>query len=341
MSDYDFLTPRSRKRHLMVVEGDHEKNSLFDLILKCFPEIDINIDDVIVYGTNIFQLFSDITAEYGEKWEESDIDLPYIVSKKKNLEHSYSKRDFTNILLVFDYERQDPGFDEEKIMIMQRYFNDVAENGQLYLSYPMIEAYQHLLTIPDPNFERYESPAALRAGHLYKNSVKDTVVAKVVGLPERIDEYLLKKHGISFDDRHKCVRAFLEINDDSSLLASVTSILSKVITGHDLISAAHVVTGMINAAEYASQKQNYFAFAKEVLRQVVFHNIKKANKIQNGNYQVANDDMQGVFLKLKQDDILEKQNIASRDRANGKISVLSTCVLFIPDYNFNLLGIEN
>lgn len=51
--------------------------------------------------------------------------------------------------------------------------------------------------------------------------------------------------------------------------------------------------------------------------------------------------MQGVFLKLKQDDILGKQNIASRDRANGKISVLSTCVLFIPDYNFNLLGIED
>ena len=74
---------------------------------------------------------------------------------------------------------------------------------------------------------------------------------------------------------------------------------------------------------------------------MVFHNIKKANKIQNGNYQVANGDMQGVFLKLKQDDIIEKQNIASRDRANGKISVLSTCVLFIPDYNFNLLGIEN
>lgn len=341
MSDYDFLTPRSRKRHLMVVEGDHEKNSLFDLILKCFPEIDINIDDVIVYGTNIFELFSDITAEYGEKWEESDIDLPYIVSKKKNLEHSYSKRDFTNILLVFDYERQDPGFDEEKIMIMQQYFNDVAENGQLYLSYPMIEAYQHLLTIPDPNFESYESPAALRAGHLYKHLVKDTVVAKVVGLPERIDDFLFKKYGISDEHRHECVGAFLEINDDSSLLANVNSILSKVLVGSVLTSATYAIVGMINAAEYASKKQDYYSFAKEVLRQVVFHNIKKANKIQNGNYQVANGDMQGVFLKLKQDDILEKQNIASRDRANGKISVLSTCVLFIPDYNFNLLGIED
>ena len=78
---------------------------MFDLIPKGFPEIDINMDDVIVYDTNIFELFSDVTAEHDENRENLDVDLTCVASKKKNIDRFYSKRDFTNILLMFDYER--------------------------------------------------------------------------------------------------------------------------------------------------------------------------------------------------------------------------------------------
>ena len=48
----------------------HEKNKLFWLIFKCFPEINIDMDEIWIYGTNIYQLYSDIVKEYGTAWAE-------------------------------------------------------------------------------------------------------------------------------------------------------------------------------------------------------------------------------------------------------------------------------
>ena len=34
---------RRRRRNLLIVEGNHEKNKLFSLMFQCFPEINIDI----------------------------------------------------------------------------------------------------------------------------------------------------------------------------------------------------------------------------------------------------------------------------------------------------------
>lgn len=56
---------RNRSQTLLIVEGNHEKNELFWLIFKCFPEINIDMDNVWIYGTNIYLLYEDIVKEYG------------------------------------------------------------------------------------------------------------------------------------------------------------------------------------------------------------------------------------------------------------------------------------
>ena len=50
---------RKRSQNLLIVEGHHEKNKLFD----------------------------DIVKEYGEEWakEHEDIDLPFVISKKAKM----------------------------------------------------------------------------------------------------------------------------------------------------------------------------------------------------------------------------------------------------------------
>lgn len=70
---------RKRGQNLLIVEGNHEKNRLFWLLFSCFPEIDIRMDDIWIYGTNIYMLYGDIEREYGSGWEEVDIDLPFVV----------------------------------------------------------------------------------------------------------------------------------------------------------------------------------------------------------------------------------------------------------------------
>ena len=89
MSNYDWFRPRQRRRHLFIVEGKHEKNELMKLLLKSFPEIDMDLNDVIVYGTNIYQLYLDIIREYADDWDE--VDLPFIVSKKRGMKHRFIK----------------------------------------------------------------------------------------------------------------------------------------------------------------------------------------------------------------------------------------------------------
>lgn len=65
MNDY-IGEKRKRSQNLLIVEGNHEKNKLFWLLFACFPEIDIHMDDIWIYGTNIYLLYDDIEKEYGD-----------------------------------------------------------------------------------------------------------------------------------------------------------------------------------------------------------------------------------------------------------------------------------
>lgn len=144
MNNFDVFVPRKRSQNLLIVEGNHEKNDLFALLFQCFPEMNINMEDVWIYATNIYQLYEDIIKEYGEDWSETDVDLPFVVSRKKYPDELRYKEDFVNIVLVFDYERHDTYFLEDKILAMQQYFVDSTDVGKLYINYPMIESYQDI-----------------------------------------------------------------------------------------------------------------------------------------------------------------------------------------------------
>ena len=53
MNEFNSIKPRVRNQTLIIVEGNHEKNTLFYLLLKCFPEMKIEMENVWIYGTNI------------------------------------------------------------------------------------------------------------------------------------------------------------------------------------------------------------------------------------------------------------------------------------------------
>ena len=216
MNNYAVET-RRRSRSLLVVEGKHEKDELFWLVFKCFPEMNIDIDDVWIYGTNIYKLYEDIVKEYGNDWakDEMDVDLPFVISKKEHPETIYYRNDFTNIILVFDYERHDPAFSEEKILEMQHCFADSTDMGKLYLNYPMIESYLHLKSIPDEEYINRKIPVSLQPGDKYKSLVRaESVIEKAVELPHRIDDLLAgDRYRVSdVEKRNGCCDAILKIS---------------------------------------------------------------------------------------------------------------------------------
>ena len=332
---------RKRKRTLLIVEGDHEKNILFKVLFDVFPELNINYDDVWIYGTNIYVLYQDIIKEYGEDWTEhdDDIDLPFVISKKKTPDLLAYKEDFSDIFLVFDYERQDPGFSEEKIVKLQNHFYDSTDMGKLYINYPMVESYQHFKSLPDPLFENRYVSVKMRNGGEYKDKVHNIkAISDIIWFPHKIDEILRTRYGVVDNkNRIECVDRILNIHNKNNLQEEVYSIIEKEVEGRNAITCKCQLIHMIDRMDYIENGYSYMEYAREILKKIIYFNICKANKITHGVYTIVKENYRNTYSQLDPTEILEKQNEASRDDMNGIIWVLNTCVFIIADYKFSLV----
>lgn len=339
MNNYAVET-RRRSRSLLIVEGKHEKNELFWLIFKCFPELNININDVWIYGTNIYKLYEDIVREYGNDWAKDriDVDLPFVISKKEHMETVYYRNDFTNIILVFDYERHDPAFSEEKILEMQHCFEDSTDMGKLYLNYPMIESYLHLKSMPDGEYINRKIPVSLQPGDRYKCLVKsESVLGKFIELPHRIDDLLAgERYQVNNNKkRQECCDAILKLSENE-LENGLEEILHIVRNEKKEKTLKYQLKDWILKSGYIHENMTYWEYMREIFQKVVYHNICKADRIQNED--ISENDLRKQFERINLSEILNIQNKVSSDVEKGFIWVLSTCVLLIPDYNFKLIN---
>ena len=275
MNNYAVET-RRRSRSLLIVEGKHEKNELFWLIFKCFPELNININDVWIYGTNIYKLYEDIVREYGNDWAKDriDVDLPFVISKKEHMETVYYRNDFTNIILVFDYERHDPAFSEEKILEMQHCFEDSTDMGKLYLNYPMIESYLHLKSMPDGEYINRKIPVSLQPGDRYKCLVKsESVLGKFIELPHRIDDLLAgERYQVNNNKkRQECCDAILKLSENE-LENGLEEILHIVRNEKKEKTLKYQLKDWILKSGYIHENMTYWEYMREIFQKVVYHN---------------------------------------------------------------------
>jgi len=340
MSDYAGEV-RRRGRTLLIVEGNHEKNKLFWLVFKCFPEINIDMEDVWIYGTNIYLLYDDIVKEYGDEWadEADDIDLPFVISKKQHPDSLCYKDDFTNIILVFDYERHDPNFSEGKILKMQRCFDDAADMGKLYINYPMIESYQHLKALPDFDYAERKILVSLRPGKEYKALVdRETVIDKAVEFPHRMNDLLEKHFGILDEEaRNVCCSAVLNLSNEHTMEDMLQEIFHGMLEGNRCKTLKYQLVNWIEKLGYAHAGQTYWEYIRDIFKEIIYHNICKANRIQCGQYEIEASKYRECFEGLDLSAILQIQNDSSKDVNAGFIWVLNTCVFFVAEYNFALM----
>jgi len=62
---------------------------------------------------------------------------------------------YSDILLIFDFDPHDPQFSDYKISEMINFFVESSDMGKLYLNYPMVEAFYHMKSIPDEEYNSY------------------------------------------------------------------------------------------------------------------------------------------------------------------------------------------
>lgn len=336
---------RNRSQTLLIVEGNHEKNQFFWLIIKCFPELNIDMDNVWIYGTNIYLLYEDIATEYGPGWaeDEMDIDLPFVISRKQTPNNLRYKADFTNIILVFDYERHDTNFSERKICEMQNKFSDAADMGKLYINYPMIESYQHLKSIPDYDFAERKIPISLQPGKKYKELVgRESVIGMAVDFPHRIDDLMNEHFGITDTEiRQKCCEEILGFSEAVCIEEKLQVVLQNAITDDRQKTLKYQLKDWITKVGYTHNGHTYWQYMRKLFVEIIYHNICKANRIQNGLYDIETAKYKECFDGLDLGEILNAQNKFSRSMSSGFVWVLNTCVFAVADYNFSLVQRES
>lgn len=136
-----------KRKILLLVEGVKTDVVLMRHLLRIYQFEDSY--EIIPYGTNIYTL-------YHEMFDENDPEEMDLLQLLKEREQDPNKKPlfdvtYSDILLVFDLDPQAPDFSAEKISRMAGYFTESSDMGKLYLNYPMVEAFYHMTSIPDPD----------------------------------------------------------------------------------------------------------------------------------------------------------------------------------------------
>ncbi|RJU48446.1 hypothetical protein [Streptococcus sp. AM28-20] len=328
----------TRGQTLFIVEGHHEKNELFKLIIEIFPELSITEENIHIFGTNIYQLYQKIQEEYGEEWDapSNDVDLPFVLNKydSQRFESIGRKRNYKNIFLIFDYEAQDPNFSICKIQRLQKYFSDVTNNGQLYINYPMVESYFDIEINNNLQFLN-KFLNKIVTGKEYKAIVKKNELYKIFQIPFIIPKRLESIADIPAILQHDPVSKILnccsseslkeicnELNTDDKKKKNLNCYLDK------------------NFKTYFNDEISYNIYIKRLLKRIVKLQILKYERIitypcsthvvSQQEYHNLQQTNEFDYLKL-----LTLQNEMFKD---NKLWVINTFLLFIAEYNSTLLN---
>ncbi|MDR0424596.1 MAG: hypothetical protein LBH39_03950 [Clostridiales Family XIII bacterium] len=150
-----------KRKILVLVEGAKTDAALMGRLLSTY-QIDAKYE-IVSYRTNIYTLYQEMFEEN----DPSDMDLLGLLKSRESDPAKKTMFDdfYSDIFLIFDLDPQDPGFTPNKIRRLARYFVESSDMGKLYINYPMVEAFYHMASIPDPKFDSYyASLDELRAG---------------------------------------------------------------------------------------------------------------------------------------------------------------------------------
>lgn len=171
-----------KQKILLIVEGSKQEVRLFKHL---FKEYNLALNyEIFPYRTNIYELYERMFK--GNEDSLDTLDLIQIL-KSKDPDNMLLNDNFSDIILVFDYDPQDGGFSSEKIELMLNYFNESTDNGKLYINYPMVESFKHFISFPDETYKDRTVSMETLINCDYKRIVgKEAAITDI----RRFDKYL-------------------------------------------------------------------------------------------------------------------------------------------------------
>jgi hypothetical protein len=147
----------SDKRSILVIaEGEKTEPNL---IRYAFEKYQLSYEyEVYSYCTNVYDLYDSLF----EGNDAEDIELLGVLKERERASNKNAElidrhiellsKNYTDVILLFDFDPQDNRYDSKKLLALARYLSNTTEEGKLYLSFPMCEAYKYLKTLPDIEF---------------------------------------------------------------------------------------------------------------------------------------------------------------------------------------------
>jgi len=156
------------KRVLLIVEGADTEVRLFEKFYTLYGKDNV---DIISFGGGEIFVFYDKLKMYLETDSLYDlhIDFPLFFKDYTKREFSLNNEDFTDRILVFDFEPHSDKFDSDILIEMMEVFSDSTQKGKLFLNYPMVESFKDMENLDDKDF--HKSIRTLEESRDYKKHV--------------------------------------------------------------------------------------------------------------------------------------------------------------------------
>lgn len=163
-----------KSKILLIVEGEVEEprilgsegHGLLSLIGEEY--------EIVSFASSIYELYDAyMNGEYDDIVTYLRCEKGLIIDKE-----ILSKNAFSAIYLVFDFEPQYHKYSDKKIQELLELFNNETELGRLYINYPMVEAYYHLISLPDNGYYKRKISLEGLNGKKYKHLVNTTTCLK-------------------------------------------------------------------------------------------------------------------------------------------------------------------
>lgn len=154
------------------MEGEGKEVKLLSRLKDLFLSRNVTITP---YKNNLYKMY-----DYLKEYCSDDFDdLDFLLALREHEQDEETKKifdeDYTDVLLIFDFEPQDNNFNINKIVYLMNYFKESTENGRLYINYPTVESLYHLSDVKeiriDNDFKNRKFTLTEMKEHLYKSIV--------------------------------------------------------------------------------------------------------------------------------------------------------------------------
>jgi len=158
---------KNKSKILILVEGAKTDLKLMKHLLSIYGIT--NDHEIVSYNSKIYALYEEMFHDN----DPESMDLLQVLKERESDPERKKIFDqfYSDILLIFDLDPQDQDFSATKIKEMLTHFNESTEYGKLYLNYPMVEAFYHMSSIPDPHYNSRVVSLDELQNHTYKARV--------------------------------------------------------------------------------------------------------------------------------------------------------------------------